>query len=252
MKHVLFGVVAFGFATAVAVPARADDAKEARALVDKAIKAHGGAEAVAKYQAAVGTFKGTFHGMGMEVPMTGEISTFGGDKIKVDVQIEAGGMKIPVVSVLNGDKGWLKVGDTVTELDKDQLAEGVEKAHAGWVASLAPLVTGKGYTLATTGELLVGEKKALGVKVTTKGRRDVELYFDKETGLLARYDVKVKDEGTGQEVTEETVMSEYKDVKGVKQAAKFTTKRDGKLHVEGEVSDHQLSEKLEASVFDKP
>jgi hypothetical protein len=80
----------------------------------------------------------------------------------------------------------------------------------------------------------------------------VTLYFDKESGLLVKYESRVKDEGSGQEVNEEHFLSDYKEVQGTKQAGKVVTKRDGKLYLEGEVTDHQLSEKLDAGVFAKP
>jgi hypothetical protein len=253
MKHGRYVALVCGLAVAAAAPVRADDdAKAARALVDKAIKAHGGAEAIAKYKAAIVSFKGTFHGMGMEVPMTGEISTHGPDRLKVDVEVEAGGMKFKFASVMAGDKGWIKLGENTAEMDKDAVAEATEQAHAGWVASLTPLVEGKGFILATTGEQMVGEKKAVGVRVSAKDRRDVTLFFDTETNLLVKYEHRVKDEGTGQEVTEENFPTEYKDVQGTKQAMKFTAKRDGKLHIEGEVTDLQLAEKLDPKVFAKP
>ncbi len=252
MRHSRHAVLAFGFVLAAIGPARADDdAKAAQALVDKAIKAHGGADALAKFTGSVGKFKGKFYGMGEAIPMTGEISTQGADRFKMDVEVEAGGQTIRFVIILNGNKGWTRIGDSTTDLDDDKLAETSEQAHAVWVASLAPL-SGKGFTLATTGELLVADKPALGVKVSTKGRRDVTLYFDKQTGMLVKSESRAKDEATGQEVTEERFPSEYKDVQGTKKASKITTKRDGKLYVESEVTDLQLVDKLGAEVFAKP
>lgn len=251
MTRALFALLTAGLAT-TALPARPDDAQEARALVDRAIKAHGGAEAVGKFKASVVGFKGTFHGMGMEIPMTGEISTFGAENLKADVEVEAGGQKVRVVNVVAGDKGWNKLGPDTKEMRKDEVAEAREQQHTGWVASLAPLVGGKGYALAPAGELLVNDKAALGVKVSAKGRRDVTLYFDKATGLLARFDATVKDEGSGREVTQETTTTDHKDVQGTKQMAKFRVTRDGKLYIEGEFTSHQLSESLDAGLFVRP
>ena len=89
-------------------------------------------------------------------------------------------------------------------------------------------------------------------KVSSKGHRDVDLYFDKATSVLVKTETRVKDDGSGQEVTEENFPSEYKDVQGVKHAMKFVVKRDGKLFLEGEATDCTLSEKLAADVFAKP
>jgi hypothetical protein len=243
-----FAVLSVGLVLAAA-PARADDA--AKAIVEKAIKAQGGAEALAKYPAVTVSFKGTFHGMGQEIPMTGQVTTQGADRIKMDMEIEAGGQKFRFVNVITKDKGWIKLNDDVKELDKDQLAEGLEQTHAGYVAALYPL-TDKAYTLAATGETKVNDKPALGVKVSAKGHRDVTLYFDKESGLLVKSEHLVKDEGSGQEVAEETLYSEYKEVQGTKQAMKFTVNRDGKLYVQGESTEIHLSEKLDDNAFAKP
>jgi hypothetical protein len=251
MRGLVCAALTVGFVTA-ASPVRADNAKDARTIVDKAIKAHGGGDTLKKYPGSVSTFKGTVSGMGMEIPMTGEISVFGATKVKVNITIDAGGQTLKIVNVVNGDKGWTKLNDAVTELDKDAVKEAGDNQHAGWVASLAPLVDGKGYTLATTGEHAVGDKKAVGVKVTTKGKRDVDLYFDKDTGMLIKFAHTVKDEGSGQEVLEETTYSEFKEFSGLKQAVKMSTKRDGKPYLDAEISDVQLSEKLDEGMFGKP
>lgn len=253
MTRIAAAVLTVGFVTAAVATAQPDDAKAARALVDKAIQAHGGAENVAKYKASVTAFKGTFHGMGAAIPMTGEISVSGAERLKIDIEIDAGGQKFRFVSTVDGKKGWIKLGGEETkDMGKDELTEAVHNQHAAYVATLAPLVSGKGYTLAPAGELLVNDKAALGVKVSAKGRRDVTLYFDKATGLLARHDTVVKDEGSGREVAEETVSTDYKDVQGTKQATKFVVTRDGKLHMEGEATSHTLHEALDAGTFARP
>lgn len=251
MKQFRYAVLAVGFVVAVTGPARADDAADAKALVEKAIKAHGGQEKLDKLPGTTIKFKGTFHGMGEGIPMSGEVSAQGPDKQRIDIEVEAGGQKVPIVIILNGDKGWSKIVKDVKELGKDELAEAKEQAYASWVVTLAPLKDKK-FTFATTGEIKVEKRPALGVKVSSKGHRDVDLYFDKETGMLVKTETRVKDDTSGQEVTEESFPSDYKDVQGVKQAHKFTVKRNGKLHVEGEASEIKLSDKLDASTFAKP
>lgn len=250
MRHSGCALLALGFFLTT-VPAQADDAADARALVEKAVKAQGGQEKLEKLPAHTIKLKGTFHGMGQAIPMTGELNSQGSDRFKMDIEVEAGGMKFRFVQVLAGDKGWVRMGDATSEMDKDQLAEAKEQAYAGGVANLVVLKD-KEFTLATTGEVKVNDKAALGVKVSRKGHRDVDLFFDKETGLLVKSETRVKDEGSGQELTEENYPSEYKEVQGTKQPMKFTVKRDGKLWVEGEATEYQLTEKHDDSVFAKP
>jgi outer membrane lipoprotein-sorting protein len=251
MAQFRFAVLAVGFVFAAAVPARADDAADARAIVEKAVKAHGGQEKLDKLPASTVAFKGTFHGMGEGIPLTGEVSVQGPDKQRVEMEIEAGGQKFPIVIILAGDKGWTKIGKDTTEFDKEQLAEANEQAYASWVATLAPL-KGKQFKLATAGESEVEKEAALGVTVSSKGHRDVTLYFSKKTGLLVKWETTVKEEGSGKEVTQESFASEYKEVQGTQQAYKFVVKRSGKLHVEGEATKIELFEKLDASLFEKP
>ena len=251
MRHYRAPLVALGFVFAAAVPVQADDAASPRAVVDRAVKAHGGQDALAKLPAVTVAFRGKFHGMGEAIDMTGEVATHGADRIKIDVEIDAGGQKFRFVSVLNGDEGWVRLGDATTTMDKDQLTEAREEAHSGWVATLAPLAD-KAYTLELVGETKVDDRPAVGVRVSRKGRRDVNLYFDKETGLLAKVESRVKDEMSGQEVTEETLPSDYKNVQGTRQAMKFTVKRDGKLFMQGEATDVTLAEKHDPGVYAKP
>lgn len=253
MTRVRLAGLTFSLALLATTSARGDDAAEARALVDKAIKAHGGAANLSKFKGGSVTFTGTFHGMGMKVPMTGTIYTFGDDRLKADLEIDADGQKFKVVQVLAVNKGWMKLGTDTKDMSKDELAEARNEQHAGYVAALTPLAAAaKGYTLAPAGEMLVNDKAALGVKVSAKGRRDVTLYFDKTTSLLVRYDQAVNDEGSGREVTQETYPSEYKDVQGTKQSHKFVVKRDSKLYLEGESSEVTLTETLDTNLFVKP
>jgi hypothetical protein len=251
MTRFRHAVLTLGFVVAVAAPVRADDEADARKIIEKAVKAHGGQEKLDKLPGGTVKFKGTFYGTGEGIAVTGDVSAQGPDKQRVEMQIDAGGMKIPIIIVVAGDKGWTKFGNDAKEFDKDELAEAKEQAYAAWVETLAPLKD-KQFKLATIGEIKVEKRPALGVKVTSKGHRDVELYFDKETGLLVKHENQVKDEMSGQEVSEESFPSEYKDVQGTKQAMKFTVKRNGKPYIEGEASEVMLYEKLDASLFEKP
>jgi hypothetical protein len=251
MKHVR--KLAVGFVLAVsAFAVRADDAAEARAIIENAVKAHGGQATLEKFPANTARFKGTFHGMGEGIPMSGEVCSQAAEKLRVDVEVMVMGMKIRVISIFAGDKGWNKLADQeAAAMTKDELEEGRKQAHTAWVTTLIPLKD-KNYTLATLGEIKVDGRPARGVKVSRKGQRDVDLYFDKETGLLVKTEAMVKLDGSDQEVLEEIVLSDYKEVQGTQQAMKFVVKREGKLYMEGTVSEIVLSEKLDPNLFDKP
>ena len=145
----------------------------------------------------------------------------------------------------------MKINNDTMDMPAEQLAETKEQAYSGWVATLLPLKD-KAFTLAPFGEIEIAGRKAVGVNVAREGRRPINLFFDKETLRLVKTESRVRDETTGQEVTEESTYSEYKLVEGAQQAMKVTVKRDSKPHAEVEVTEFKPSEKLDDSVFAKP
>jgi hypothetical protein len=78
---------------------------DARTLVEKAVKAHGGQAALDKFAGTTVKFKGTFHGQGDGVPMTGAVTTEGADKQRIEIEVEAGGQTIPILIVLAATRG---------------------------------------------------------------------------------------------------------------------------------------------------
>lgn len=248
MRTIWYSVLVLGLGLTGSV--QADDAA-ARALVDKGIQALGGEAKLAKFPAVTAKLKGTFHGLGQAMAFTGDVAQHGPDRQRFAIDLDMDGQKFRLVGVLNGDKGWLKFGDDTEELDKDELAQAQDDAYSDWVATLLPLKD-KAYTLAPLGESKVEKRPALGVKVSHKGRRAISLYFDKETGLLVKSARRVVDDDTGQEVTEESFYSDYKEAQGIKYASKVVVQRDGKPYLEGETTEYQPAEKLDESLFAKP
>src|SRR5947199_8063195 len=132
------------------------------------------------------------------------------------------------------------------------MAEAREELYAAGVETLVPL-TGKEFKLTPLGEVKVGARPAVGVRVSHEGRRDINLFFDKEKYHLLKVERTVKDfMAGGQEVRQETAYGDYKDVEGIATAHKFDIKRDGKDYVDGEMTEVKLHEKLDDSLFTKP
>jgi outer membrane lipoprotein-sorting protein len=234
--------------------ARADDKSDAKAVVEKAIKATGGEEKLAKFKAFTFKMKGKWYGMGDGIDYTGEIAVEVPDKARVRIDTGVGDMKFTIINVSNGDKVWTKFNDKATEVDdKDQIKEAKEERYADRVASLLPLVKEKGFKLEPLGEVKVDGKPAVGVRVSHEGHRDVNLFFDKDSGLLVKNERTVKDfMAGGNEQTQETLYSDYKEVGGVKHAMKLVINRDGKKYVDSEISDLEVKDKIDAAQFEKP
>jgi hypothetical protein len=251
MSQFLRGLLGSTLVLTVALPLPADDADAAKAIIDKAVKASGSEEKLTKLRSATIKIKGTVHHLDMDIPFTGEITTQGPDQSRVVIQAKINAQNFTITEILNRDKGWKKDDNGTQEMTADELKEAQEGANESWVATLVPLKD-KAYTLSTLGETKVGDRPALGVRVSSKGRRDVNLYFDKDTNLLVKSEMRVKDEQARMEMNQETFFSDYKDVSGVKEAMKFSIKRDGQPYLDAEIEDIRRQEKVEDSVFAKP
>jgi len=238
-------------ALAVAVPVRADDQADAKKVIDKAITAHGGAEALTKNPASTVKMKGKFYGMGEGIDYTGSFAS-APDRSRFEVSLSVMGMNFTIISAVKGDKGWTSLNSMVQDLSKEQIEETLEARHVQEATRLVPL-TGKDYKLSVLGESKVDNRPAVGIHVEFKGKRDVNLFFDKETGLLVKSETRSKDAmNLGDEFTEETYYRDYKKVSGAMVAHKVEIRRDNKLFVEGEATEITASDKLDDALFNKP
>lgn len=224
---------------------RADDKSDARAVIDKAIKAAGGEAKLEKWKASTWKEKGIYYGMGNGLPYVGEYAAQFPTQFRMEIENV-------FMIVVNGDNGWMKANNQTMDMSKEQVAAQKEEMYTGWVSHLTPL-TDKSYALALIGDDKVNDRPVIGVKVSSKGHRDVDLFFDKETGLLAKTHSTVKDmEQGGKEVSQDVVYTDYKEVNGIKAPMKVLINREGKKYVEAELSDLKALDKLEDSVFAKP
>jgi outer membrane lipoprotein-sorting protein len=249
MRTFVHAVLASGL-IAVVGQARGDQQADALKIIERAIKATGDETKQKNLQAETYKMKGTYHGMGAEIPYTGEMAVQLPNKSRLTFEFDAGGNKFAITIVSNGDKGWMKVGDQVMEMDADRLAENKENMHLQRAERLVNL-RAKDFALAPLGESKIDEQAVIGVRVSHKGRRDINLYFDKETGLLVKSEMRVKDEA-GQEINQENFYKDYKMADGLKYPSKVTVKRDGTLYIEGELTDWKPVEKLDDKLFEQP
>jgi hypothetical protein len=235
---------------AVAIPfcairsSRADDSADARAIVAKAIKAVGGEEKLEKFKAHTLKETGTYYGMGDGLPYTANYSVQWPHQFKMEIN---GVFTI----VLNGDKGWMQMNGETREMTADELKVQQDEHFAGWIMQLTPLKD-KQFKLSTVGESKINDRVAVGVRVSVEKRKDVNLYFDKESGLLVKGEHRAFSPEQGKEVTQEVFFNEYKETEGAKIATKYLIKRDGEKFVEAEAHDIQACGKLDDSVFGKP
>ena len=249
MRSALFPLVGLLF---VSPAVRADDAADAKAIVEKAIKARGDT-ADTKHTAQTWTEKGKFTGGGIELPYTADWAFQAPDKYRFKTVGDFGDLKLTILVGVNGEKAWAAEGPKSEELTGEWLEKRRNEVYQLWVTSLTPLVTEKGFTLATAKGKDVDGKPAVAVKVTSDKRPAITLYFDKDSGLLVKTEVMVKDElQKWKEVLDEAYFGDYKEKDGRKVYTKMRVVRDGKPLLESTLSDQKVAEKLDPKLFEKP
>jgi hypothetical protein len=250
MKRFLGAVLVTVFGLSLVGPIRADD-KDAKAILEKAIKALGGEEKLSKASAITWKSKGKFSFGENESGFTGQLTVQGVDHFRALFEGEFGGNQFKVVTVLSGDKGWRKFMDDSMILDADGLAN--EKRNLYLLITPLTLVPlkGKGFQIELAGEEKVGEKAAVVLKVTGPDRKDFKLSFDKETGLPVKQVAKVIGL-MGDEFTQESVYSAYKDFDGIKRPTKIVSKRDGEKFVDEEITEFKVLDKVDPGTFTEP
>jgi outer membrane lipoprotein-sorting protein len=234
----------------VAAPARAaEDA--ARAILDRALKAMGGKD-LAKLAGVSFKTKGTFDAGGVQVEMSGEMSLQGLDRVRWEVEVSAMGRNETGSLVFNGGKGWASNGGQSREIPKEDAAVFLNVLRCVRLALNPTLLRQAGIKLAPLGELKIGDRETVGLKVTQKGFPDIDLFFDKKTGLPYKSEIRQKEGKQGMEMPHAFVFDSYKDFGGVKQFTKAKFLRDDKSLVEVECSDFKPQEKLDDSLFAQP
>ncbi len=251
MKRFIGGLAAAVLIVSAAVPARADGSKDAAAILDKAIKALGGAEKFGKTPAYQLKGKGTINFGGNESSFTAQATAQGLDHYRSEFEADLGGNKIHGVTVINGTKGWRKFGENGMDLSGDVLANEKRNVYLQVLPISLVALKGEGFKLALAGEEKVGDKPAVGLKVTGPEGKDFTIYFDKASGLPVKQVAKVSG-FMGEEVTQETTYADYKDFGGVKKATKTTSKRDGEPFLKQEITEFKLLDKVAPETFAEP
>lgn len=252
MSRVLRPLLSAVMLVAVAPGLRAAD-DDPKAIIARAIKAHGGEEFLTKNQAAKAQNKGKINVSGIgEAEFTQDVQYMLPDKLKDNLELSIAGQKITVATVMNGDKLSIEAAGKEVPITDDIKKAMSDAVNMMKMARLAPLLKDKKYELTLFGEAKVEDKPAVGVRVSAKGQKDITLFFDTKTGLLVKIEHRTVEPGTGNEVGEERIILEYKtDKDGIPLPKKVLVKHDGKTFIEAESVEFAYLEKIDDSEFKK-
>jgi hypothetical protein len=225
---------------------------DVKSLVAKAIKAHGGTKNLAKQKAIQVKATGTLDFMNNLKFSSETFYQDDPDRFKNVVEVQINNMNLSVIQVFNGKRFWINImGKTIELKDKKDVAEIKEALYVEGLTNLVGLKE-RGVTLSPLGEVKVNDKAAVGIRASSKGHRDVNLYFDKKTHMLVKSETRTVDFQTKQEVSQEKFYSDYKEVDGLQQPRKLIIHQDGKRHITMDITSITFSERHDDSVFAEP
>jgi hypothetical protein len=209
------------------VPVCAADRDTALAVIGEAIKAHGGADGLAKTQQMLRTANGVLTINGKDTPFTDEVVFSLPDRYHHTIFLGPGGgdNRPKVVAVIAKNQGWRQSGGMTVELEKAQVEEMRRDAYVLWLTTLTSLEKDNGFTLTPLPDEKVDGNPAAVIKVARKGQTDVRLLFDKSSKLLIKADLKISESGV--EYPQEYFFSDHKEFDGVKLPTKILETRSG-------------------------
>lgn len=223
-----------------------------KAVLRKAIEAHGGEKNLNKFQAVVTKFKGSIEIQNNKFDITGETSLQRPDKVKNSMSLDINGKQIDVVTVFNGKKLWVSTMGMTKEIDDEKILKAArEEMQAEGASSISDYLKAP-FELNSLGDAKIKGKAAIGIRISKKGQKDISMFFDKETHLLVKTEMRTLDGNTGQEVTQEKFIIGYQEKNGMKVAKRVEIQKDGKTFMDIEILETRALEKLDDAVFAKP
>jgi hypothetical protein len=256
-------VVFFVASILSAAPAK-DEQAEAQAILDKAIKALGGEKNLTKLTSfTVKIDSRCFFPKFCSASQVTEFSCDCDGRLHWLSVLELERVKGTFVhlrreTVINGDQSWNAMNGKPRDSTTEEMAIAKEMLEDCLVTYLAipqfPLLKGKSYKLTPLGDCKVGETSAVGIKAVREGRQDIQLFFDKDTGLPLKRSWVRKLKLGPQLITDkhEVLYDDYKEVGGVKYPAKLRISIDDKETEAAEITELKIVEKFDEKTFAKP
>jgi hypothetical protein len=237
-----------------------DPVTEARTLLDRVIKAQGGDEKLSQSQGATFTIKGTYEDNETKGEFTGDVAVQGVDYSRWNTTYVAdmGKGSVSETQVVTPEKIWEKLDNKEAMDWSNEAAFQRDVDLAVRLPQNLSALRNKDVTVSYLGEVKIDNRPVVGLKIATKGRSGIDLFFDKNTSLPVRAEVRVTEPKEPNEVDYAFSFTDYKDVNGVKCFSKMTVERktsierDYKTTQEMVFSDFKFQEKLDESLFDKP
>jgi hypothetical protein len=249
-------VILVGLCLAVTAGARGGD-DDVTQLIDRALKAHGGAERLAQPRAYTVVVEMTAKSRRAPVGVssTATHSFQPPHQYRLEEDALRGGRPSKYIEVYNGNRGWTK-RDGVLEAMAPKTAAQPPDVQQGFGYKFVLCLRDRNNTAAALGASKVGTTAAFGVRLTRplgRGSEERRLYFDAETGLLLKSELHAR-LSTGGELASEQTWADWKTIDGIAVPHRVTNAiRDaaGTVH-ERVFTDFNFADKLDPKLFERP
>jgi hypothetical protein len=225
------------------VAIKADERKAALEVIDRAIQAHGGKEALAKIHAIIRDASGSRF-VGKVTPIADHTTIVLPDRVNMQSQI--GDTKFQFV--INGDKGWSVEDKLKKTMNAPDIETMKQDLYLIWLLTLMPLQTDE-VEVGSVADETVENRPVSVVRVRSKGKAglypDVFLSFDKESGLLVRE--KMPDFNDA-----EHILSNHKEFEGVKMPTREVWRAHGQLVLDVTFSSWKFPATVSEVEFNEP
>lgn len=246
--------IAAGFAAAVVgfvadAAAQEVDSAAARKIIDRAIEAAGGREALKRYEKPFYMVcKGkALGGTGWD-EFANEVTTWLPEKDSRDQESTSNGKKRVSGSRFNGEKGW-QIGYSsrggTTEMNAMAVELTRERLYFDWVNTLLPLDETE-FKLTALDEIMVDGRPAVGVKVSRTNQKDVRLYFDKDAMTLVKQVIDYNGR------ISERYYDDFAELDGLVYPKKLVHYVNGNKVIEMETAEFKFLDEVDEAIFEQP
>jgi zinc protease len=220
----------------------------ARAVLDAALAAKGGADKLGAVKTLSWKGKATLNLQNGKVPAQVEKRYVAPDKLRLDMVIEMGGAKMSITTALAGNIGWAQERRPDGARTIDFPASEVEAGKAQiWRDQDFVLLRHreKGATVAPLDDVELDGVKHHAIRVTAADGKSVVLLVDKKSKRLVG--MTYEEQG----VSAEERFGDYKNVNGVQFAQSRKTKSP-QADLETKVTEIKVNEPVDGGIFKKP
>jgi hypothetical protein len=226
-------------------------------LIDRALKAHGGAERLAQPRAYIVVVEMTSKSKRAPAGVSSRAthSFQPPNQYRLEEDAMRGGRPSKYIEVYNGNRGWTK-RDGVLQAMAPKTAAQPPDVQQGFGYKFILCLRDRNNTATALGVSNLGGTAAFGVKITHplgRGSEERRLFFDMETGLLLKSELHAR-LSTGGELASEQSWADWRVIDGIAVPHRVTNAiRDagGTVH-ERVFTDFKFADKLEPKLFDRP